>query len=159
MEAMLSDKGGGSENDGENIANLGDDHYFLDHICTDDHILSEAFIYSGQLDFFITQSPKGMKTVSTGLFLTTLSLGFFVSSFLVMVVKRVTGSDGGQGWLANKINSGSLDCFYGLLAILGVMNFVVFLVCALWYKPSNTNIKSGSQTENVGNGSLAEEQC
>ncbi|KAK6162038.1 hypothetical protein DH2020_001879 [Rehmannia glutinosa] len=36
----------------------------------------EAFIYTGQLDFFITQSPKGMKTMSTGLFLTTLSLGF-----------------------------------------------------------------------------------
>jgi dipeptide/tripeptide permease len=32
----------------------------------------EAFIYTGQLDFFITGSPKGMKTMSTGLFLTTL---------------------------------------------------------------------------------------
>ncbi|PIA42477.1 hypothetical protein AQUCO_02000135v1, partial [Aquilegia coerulea] len=56
----------------------------------------EAFIYTGQLDFFITQSPKGMKTMSTGLFLTTLSLGFFVSSFLVSVVKKVTGNNGGQ---------------------------------------------------------------
>jgi dipeptide/tripeptide permease len=58
----------------------------------------EAFIYTGQLDFFITGSPKGMKTMSTGLFLTTLSLGFFVSSFLVSVVKRVTGSKDGHGW-------------------------------------------------------------
>ncbi|CAA3033451.1 NRT1 PTR FAMILY [Olea europaea subsp. europaea] len=49
----------------------------------------EAFIYTGQLDFFITQSPKGMKTMSTGLFLTTLSLGFFISSFLVSVIKKV----------------------------------------------------------------------
>lgn len=32
----------------------------------------EAFIYTGKLAFFITQSPKGMKTISTGLFLTTL---------------------------------------------------------------------------------------
>lgn len=119
----------------------------------------EAFIYTGQLDFFITQSPKGMKTMSTGLFLTTLSLGFFVSSFLVMVVKRVTGTDGGQGWLADNINYGRLDCFYGLLAILGVVNFLVFLVCALWYKPSNGNTKSGLQMENIGNGSLAEEKC
>lgn len=52
----------------------------------------EAFIYTGQLDFFITQSPKGMKTMSTGLFLSTLSLGFFVSSFLVSVVKQVKTS-------------------------------------------------------------------
>ncbi|CAN1215975.1 Protein NRT1/ PTR FAMILY 6.2 [Linum perenne] len=95
----------------------------------------EAFIYTGQLDFFITQSPKGMKTMSTGLFLTTLSLGFFVSSFLVMVVKKVTTTNTHQGWLADNINHGRLDCFYWLLALLGVVNFVVFLVCATWYKP------------------------
>ncbi|CAN1216779.1 Protein NRT1/ PTR FAMILY 6.2 [Linum perenne] len=100
----------------------------------------EAFIYTGQLDFFITQSPKGMKTMSTALFLTTLSLGFFISSFLVTVVKKVTGSgNNGQGWLADDINHGRLDCFYGLLAVLGVVNFGVFLVCAVWYKPNNYN--------------------
>ncbi|KAL5698026.1 hypothetical protein ACHQM5_029115 [Ranunculus cassubicifolius] len=95
----------------------------------------EAFIYTGQLDFFITQSPKGMKTMSTGLFLTTLSLGFFVSSFLVSVVKKVTGSDG-QGWLADNINQGRLDCFYWLLAVLSFINFGFFLLCAMWYKPN-----------------------
>lgn len=96
----------------------------------------EAFIYTGQLDFFITQSPKGMKTMSTGLFLTTLSLGFFVSSFLVSVVKKVTTSNGGQGWLADNINVGRLDCFYGLLAVLGFVNLVIYLICAVWYKPT-----------------------
>lgn len=96
----------------------------------------EAFIYTGQLDFFITQSPKGMKTMSTGLFLTTLSLGFFVSSFLVSVVKKVTTSNGGQGWLADNINVGRLDCFYGLLAVLGFVNLVIYLICAVWYKPA-----------------------
>lgn len=95
----------------------------------------EAFIYTGQLDFFITQSPKGMKTTSTGLFLSTLSLGFFVSSFLVSVVKKVTTSNGGEGWLADNINYGRLDRFYWLLSILGVVNFVIYLICAVWYKP------------------------
>ncbi|XP_076934292.1 protein NRT1/ PTR FAMILY 6.2-like isoform X2 [Bidens hawaiensis] len=94
----------------------------------------EAFIYTGQLDFFITRSPKSMKTMSTGLFLTTLSLGFFMSSFLVSVVKKVTGSHNGQGWLADDIDHGRLDCFYGLLAILGVINLVVYLVVAAWNK-------------------------
>ncbi|XP_065047421.1 protein NRT1/ PTR FAMILY 6.2-like [Musa acuminata AAA Group] len=95
----------------------------------------EAFIYTGQLDFFITRSPKGMKTMSTGLFLTTLSLGFFLSSFLVSFVKGVTGGKGGQGWLADNINYGRLDCFYGLLAGLSTMNLGAFLVCAGWSKP------------------------
>ncbi|XP_038696927.1 protein NRT1/ PTR FAMILY 6.2-like [Tripterygium wilfordii] len=115
----------------------------------------EAFIYTGQLDFFITQSPKGMKTMSTGLFLTTLSLGFFVSSFLVSIVKQVTGSNGGEGWLADNINRGRLDCFYGLLAILSAINFAVFLVCAVWYKSQKP--KPEMQMKTLGNGSAARE--
>ncbi|XAR66906.1 hypothetical protein NMG60_11013282 [Bertholletia excelsa] len=114
----------------------------------------EAFIYTGQLDFFITESPKGMKTMSTGLFLTTISLGFFVSSFLVSVVKKVTGSHDGRGWLADNINYGRLDCFYGLLAILSLINFVIYLICATWYKPSKA--KSSLEMEAVGNG---EDKC
>ncbi|KAI3471467.1 hypothetical protein Pfo_031070 [Paulownia fortunei] len=116
----------------------------------------EAFIYTGQLDFFITQSPKGMKTMSTGLFLTTLSLGFFVSSFLVSVVKKVTTSNGGQGWLADNINYGRLDCFYGLLAVLGIINLVIYLICAVWYKPEKA--KPATQMEDGFNGS-GEEKC
>ncbi|MED6120272.1 hypothetical protein PIB30_019422 [Stylosanthes scabra] len=107
----------------------------------------EAFIYTGQLDFFITQSPKGMKSMSTGLFLTTLSLGFFVSSFLVAVVKKVTGSNGGEGWLADNINKGRLDLFYGLLTILSVINFVAFLVCAFWYKPKKNKPKAAASMQ------------
>ncbi|KAF5186795.1 NRT1/ PTR FAMILY 6.2 [Thalictrum thalictroides] len=90
----------------------------------------EAFIYIGQLDFFITQSPKGMKTMSTGLFLTTLSLGFFLSSLLVSIVKKVTARNGSHGWLANNINQGRLDCFYWLLTMLSFINFGIYLLCA-----------------------------
>lgn len=119
----------------------------------------EAFIYTGQLDFFITQSPKGMKTMSTGLFLTTLSLGFFVSSFLVSVVKKVTGSSDGEGWLADNINYGRLDNFYWLLAVLGVINFVVYIICAVWYKPKEANNKADQvmKMETFVNGRSAEE--
>ncbi|KAJ0524596.1 putative proton-dependent oligopeptide transporter family, PTR2 family proton/oligopeptide symporter [Helianthus annuus] len=101
----------------------------------------EAFIYTGQLDFFITRSPKSMKTMSTGLFLTTLALGFFMSSFLVSVVKKVTGSRDGEGWLADDINHGRLDCFYGLLSVLGVINFSVYLVVAAWNKKEDKTPK------------------
>ncbi|CAL1414584.1 unnamed protein product [Linum trigynum] len=69
-------------------------------------------------DIGLPADPKVMKAMSTGLFLTTLTFGFFVISFLVMVVKKVT-------------QSGKLDCFYGLLAVLGVVNFAVFLVCVV----------------------------
>lgn len=117
----------------------------------------EAFIYTGQLDFFITQSPKGMKTMSTGLFLTTLSLGFFMSSFLVSVVKKVTGTSEGHGWLADNINFGRLDFFYGLLAILSAINFVIYIICAIWYKPQKA--KPTVEMINTGNNNHAEEKC
>lgn len=98
----------------------------------------EAFIYTGQLDFFITRSPKGMKTMSTGLFLSTLSLGFFFSSALVTIVKGVTGGGTGrQGWLADDINHGRLDYFYWLLAALCTVNLAVYLLTAVWRKPQS----------------------
>ncbi|KAK9668314.1 hypothetical protein RND81_13G050700 [Saponaria officinalis] len=91
----------------------------------------EAFTYIGQLDFFLRECPKGMKTMSTGLFLSTLSLGFFLSSFLVTVVHKVTSK---KPWLANNLNQGRLDNFYWLLAGLSLINFLVYLVFAKWYR-------------------------
>ncbi|KAL0339083.1 UNVERIFIED_CONTAM: protein NRT1/ PTR FAMILY 6.2 [Sesamum angustifolium] len=55
---------------------------------------AEGLVYTGQLDFFLSESPKGMKAVSTSLFLTTISFGFFVSSVLVAIIRRVT--EGGR---------------------------------------------------------------
>ncbi|KAH0645905.1 hypothetical protein KY284_033789 [Solanum tuberosum] len=84
----------------------------------------EAFTYIGQLDFFLRECPKGMKTMSTGLFLSTLSLGFFFSSILVTIVHKVTGK---KPWLADNLNQGKLYDFYWLLAILSVLNLMIFL--------------------------------
>lgn len=122
----------------------------------------EGFIYSGQLDFFITQAPKGMKTMSTGLFLTTLSLGFFLSSLLVSIVEKLTKRGGGSGWVGHSINRGRLDCFYGLLAILSFIDFGIYLLCAKWYKPQNTSDQKNLQMKNVAAASASsnqEENC
>ncbi|KAK4260422.1 hypothetical protein QN277_003539 [Acacia crassicarpa] len=91
----------------------------------------EAFTYIGQLDFFLRECPKGMKTMSTGLFLTTLSLGFFFSSVLVTIVHKVTGHK--KPWLADNLNQGRLYNFYWLLAILSTLNLVIYLFCAKGY--------------------------
>ncbi|GAB4834215.1 hypothetical protein Ancab_032480 [Ancistrocladus abbreviatus] len=90
----------------------------------------EAFTYIGQLDFFLRECPKGMKTMSTGLFLSTLSLGFFFSSILVTIVHKVTSK---RPWLADNLNQGKLYNFYWLLAVLSGLNFVAYLVFARGY--------------------------
>ncbi|KAL6501592.1 hypothetical protein OROGR_026725 [Orobanche gracilis] len=91
----------------------------------------EALTYMGQLDFFLRECPKGMKTISTGLFLSTLSLGFFVSSILVSVVHKVTGEK--KPWLADNLNQGKLHNFYWLLAVLSILNLGIFMINARWY--------------------------
>lgn len=93
----------------------------------------EAFAYIGQLDFFLRECPSGMKTMSTGLFLSTLALGFFLSSALVTVVDRVTGHGGHGSWLADDLNQGRLYDFYWLLAVLSALNLAVYLASARWY--------------------------
>ncbi|RXH74451.1 hypothetical protein DVH24_029172 [Malus domestica] len=54
----------------------------------------------------------GSSSTITGLFVSTLSFGFFFSSLLVWIVNKVIGGKNG-GWLAKTINPGRLDCFYG----------------------------------------------
>ncbi|KAL1348101.1 hypothetical protein HN51_024084 [Arachis hypogaea] len=95
----------------------------------------EAFAYVGQLEFFIREAPERMKSLSTGFFLTTLSMGFFVSSLLVSIVDKVTN----KRWLKSNMNKGKLDYFYWMLAILGALNFILFVVLAMrhQYKVQN----------------------
>ncbi|XVE54413.1 hypothetical protein DITRI_Ditri03aG0079100 [Diplodiscus trichospermus] len=98
--------------------------------------IGNGFLYAGQLDFFITRSPRGMKSIAVGLFQTTTALGMFGSSILVEIVRKVTETKGGHNWLADRINDGRLDNFYWLLAILSFINLGLFLVCSRRYKPN-----------------------
>ncbi|KAK1687005.1 hypothetical protein QYE76_047853 [Lolium multiflorum] len=94
----------------------------------------EAFTYMGQLAFFLRECPKGMKTMSTGLFLSTCALGFFFSTLIVTIVHKVTGhGTRSGGWLANNINDGRLDYFYWLLAVMSAINLFFFTVAARGY--------------------------
>ncbi|GMH12035.1 hypothetical protein Nepgr_013876 [Nepenthes gracilis] len=104
----------------------------------------EAFAYVGQLEFFIREAPERMKSMSTGLFLSTLSMGFFVSSVLVSLVGDVTKGS----WLKSNLNEGKLENFYWMLAVLGVLNFFIFLALAM--KHEYKVHQYASQCKNVG---------
>ncbi|KAK1423964.1 hypothetical protein QVD17_19275 [Tagetes erecta] len=112
----------------------------------------EAFAYVGQLEFFIREAPERMKSMSTGLFLSTLAMGFFMSSALVSLTDVATNGS----WLTNNLNKGKLENFYWLLAILGVVNFLAFLVLASRhrYKVQNYNGGSNGEDKDVENWNL-----
>lgn len=92
---------------------------------------AEGFVYTGQIDFFLTESPKGMKAISTSLFLTTISFGFFVNSALVAIVRRAT--EGGHNWLPANINNGRLNLFNAIVAVLSTINLGFYLYSAKWF--------------------------
>ena len=58
--------------------------------------------------------------MSTGLFLTTLFMLFYLSSALVAVVGIVTGG----AWVRDNLDDRRLSLLYWMLAVLGMLNFV-----------------------------------
>ncbi|CAK8537710.1 unnamed protein product [Lathyrus sativus] len=94
---------------------------------------AEVFTFIGQSEFFYEQAPDAMRSFCSALSLLTVALGQYLSSLLVTIVTKVTTMKGGPGWLPDDLNNGRLDHFFGLLAGLSVVNFVVFLVVSKLY--------------------------
>ncbi|KAF2309896.1 hypothetical protein GH714_005535 [Hevea brasiliensis] len=98
---------------------------------------ADMFTMVGLLDFFYAESSAGMKSLSTAIPWCSLAFGYFMSSVVVEIVNKASG-----GWLAsNNLNRDKLNYFYWLLAVLSVVNFVFYLVCASWYKYKKVEVK------------------
>ncbi|XP_039049867.1 protein NRT1/ PTR FAMILY 4.5-like [Hibiscus syriacus] len=92
--------------------------------------LADIFTLVGLLHFYHAESSAGMKGTSTALLWFSLAIGSFMSSVVVEVVNKASG-----GWLAsNNLNRDKLNYFYWLLSALSTLNFLIFLMCASWYK-------------------------
>ncbi|KAL3497709.1 hypothetical protein ACH5RR_040441 [Cinchona calisaya] len=95
---------------------------------------SEVFMYVGQLEFFNDQAPDGLKSFGSALCMTSISLGNYVSSLLVSIVMKISTRDDMPGWIPINLNNGHLDKFYFLLAGLTIIDLVVYIASAKWYK-------------------------
>lgn len=104
---------------------------------------AEVFTFIGQLEFFYDQAPDAMRSLCSALSLTTISLGNYLSTFLVTVVTEVTTKNGRLGWIPDNLNRGHLDYFYWLLAILSFLNFIVYLWISKWYTYKKVTVHSG----------------
>lgn len=94
---------------------------------------AEVFTFIGQLEFFYDQAPDAMRSLCSALSLTTVALGNYLSTLLVTIVTKVTTRSGKLGWIPDNLNRGHLDYFYWLLAILSMLNFLVYLWVAKWF--------------------------
>lgn len=93
----------------------------------------EAFNIIGQIEFYYKEFPENMSSVANALFFCTFSMASYLSSLVVTTVHRVTGGHGRPDWLTNDINAGRVDYFYYVIAGMGVVNFIYFLIVARRY--------------------------
>ncbi|MFS8032444.1 putative proton-dependent oligopeptide transporter family [Helianthus anomalus] len=65
-----------------------------------------------------------------------MAFGFNLSSITVKIMNReTTGVTKNEGWLAgNNLNRNHLEKFYWLLAILSLINFIIYLFVATTYR-------------------------
>ncbi|KAI3984297.1 hypothetical protein MKX01_011251 [Papaver californicum] len=108
---------------------------------------SEVFMYVGQLEFFNSQAPDGIKSFGSSLCMASMSLGNYLSSLLVSIAMSITRTKNRPGWIPNDLNKGHLDKFYFVIAILTAINFVIYIFLAKWYKGINLENNSIEKAE------------
>lgn len=95
---------------------------------------AEVFAFIGQLEFFYEQAPDAMRSLCSALALTTVALGNYLSTLLVTIVTDVTTRNGDPGWIPDNLNRGHVQYFFFLLAGLSVVNLIIYIFIARWYK-------------------------
>lgn len=119
--------------------------------------VAEAFNAVGQVEFYNQQFPEHLQTVAGSLFYCSLAGAGYLSTTLIAVVQKVTSRNGRGGWLAGDMNGGHLDYFYYVIAVMGAVNFVYFLVCAHFYRYKGWRPKPRAEVESGGMVELDEE--
>ncbi|GFZ07147.1 major facilitator superfamily protein [Actinidia rufa] len=97
--------------------------------------IADMFTFVGLLEFFYSQAPKGLKSISTCFLWSSMSVGYYLSTIVVNIVNKATkGLTKSGGWLVgNNINRNHLNLFFWLLSILSLVNFLIYLLVARRY--------------------------
>ena len=70
--------------------------------------IADSFVEVGKLEFFYNQAPKSMQRIGTAMFASSMGIGNFVSSFLLMVVTKIAGRKGHTTWILDNLNASRL---------------------------------------------------
>lgn len=93
---------------------------------------ADLFTLAGLLEFFFTEAPISVRSLATSLSFASLAMGYYLSSVLVSIINRVTGS---RPWLSGpNLNHYHLERFYWLMCVLSALNFIHYLLWAMHYR-------------------------
>ncbi|XP_026417262.1 protein NRT1/ PTR FAMILY 2.7-like [Papaver somniferum] len=90
--------------------------------------IGETFHFPGKVSLYYQEFPKSLRSTSTSMISMLVALGYYLSTTLIGLVRRVTK------WLPDDINEGRLDNVFWLLVVIGVINFGYYLTCSVMYK-------------------------
>ncbi|KAF6162987.1 hypothetical protein GIB67_021136, partial [Kingdonia uniflora] len=99
--------------------------------------IADMFTLVGLMEFFYTEAPVTLKSLSTSFSWLSLSIGYFLSSVFVDLINSISSklTKNKMGWLEGRdMNTNHVDLFYWFLAMLSVLNFANCLYWANWYK-------------------------
>ncbi|KAL1809357.1 hypothetical protein ACET3Z_026347 [Daucus carota] len=111
--------------------------------------VADTFWEVGRLEFFYDQAPKSMKSLGTAYYTTSLSMGNFLSSFILTTVSDFTKRDGHKGWILDNLNVSRLDYFYAFYAVLSFINLLFFLLAANFFVYNKEQDDATIELENV----------
>jgi len=94
--------------------------------------LADSFSLVGLQEYFYEQVPDSMRSLGMALYLSVLGVGFFLSSFLIIIVDHLTGKNG-KSWIGKDINSSRIDRFYWMLAVINALVLCLFLLVTKRY--------------------------
>lgn len=100
--------------------------------------LAEAFNAVGQIEFYYSQLPKSMASIAMAIFTLGMALSSLLGGLLVDLVDTFSSSGGKTSWLSHNLNKGHVDYYYWMLAFIGLVNFLYYLVCSRVYGPSES---------------------
>ncbi|RLN11404.1 protein NRT1/ PTR FAMILY 5.8 [Panicum miliaceum] len=104
--------------------------------------VSDVFTVVGMQEFFYTQVPASMKTISIGLYLSVFGVGGFLGAFLITVLEMATARPGNsKGWFSDDPREAHLDNYYWFLALLCFISFVIFTHLCKFYSGKNASGK------------------
>lgn len=99
--------------------------------------IADMFTFVGLMEFFYSEAPAGMRSLSTSFSFLSLSIGYYLSSAFVEGINSVTGkyTNSKRGWLEGlDMNKNHVELFYWFLAVVSVLNFANYIFWANWYK-------------------------
>ncbi|GAB4827374.1 hypothetical protein Ancab_034260 [Ancistrocladus abbreviatus] len=93
---------------------------------------SDLFAYVGMQELFYDQMPEDMRSMGSALTNGGIGVGSFMSTAVISIVQEIS-SKWGDEWLVNNLNRAHLDYFYWVLAVLCLLDLVLYALVAKWF--------------------------